>query len=107
MRYPLCHIPNVYSSTCVGNQISTRAGATLRSANQWWDIAALRSGSRSALPAIAFASHVPETARQRDQATLERIGVRPVVIADSPGLAVTRTVSMLINGATDAARDLA
>jgi len=55
--------------------------------------------------AIAFASHVPETARQRDQATLERIGVRPVVIADSPGLAVTRTVSMLINGARDAARD--
>ncbi len=52
--------------------------------------------------AIAFAPRVDEAARVRAEALLRRLGWTPLVLRDVPGLAVARTIAMLVNEGADA-----
>jgi len=52
--------------------------------------------------AVAFAGRCPPSARELALLALRRLGVRPITIADAPGLVVGRTIAMLINEAADA-----
>lgn len=52
--------------------------------------------------AIAFAPRVAEVQRERAAALLRRLGWEPQVLRDIPGLAVARTVAMLVNEGADA-----
>lgn len=52
--------------------------------------------------AITFAASCPEPSRSLGLSMLRRLGIRPVVVTDTPGLIVARTVAMLINEAADA-----
>ncbi len=51
---------------------------------------------------IAFAENIQETAREQIIALFHRAGIRLSALSDTPGLAVMRTVSMLVNEAADA-----
>ncbi len=51
---------------------------------------------------LAYAPHVSETQRRSVEATLIACGLQPVILRDVPGLLVARTVSMLVNEASDA-----
>ncbi len=52
--------------------------------------------------AIAFAAHCPQASRETGLGALTAAGFKPIEIGDAPGLIVARTVSMLINEASDA-----
>ena len=52
--------------------------------------------------AISFPARCPEPSRQSSLAILNRLGIRPIVTSDAPGLIVARTVAMLVNEAADA-----
>lgn len=52
--------------------------------------------------AIAFAPRVAEQQRERAGRLLRRLGWEPLVLRDIPGLAVARTVAMLVNEGADA-----
>jgi 3-hydroxybutyryl-CoA dehydrogenase len=52
--------------------------------------------------AVAFAGWCPSLARDLALSALSRLGVKPVAIADTPGLIVGRTIAMLVNEAADA-----
>lgn len=52
--------------------------------------------------AVTFAGRCPSSARELALMTLRRLGVKPITVADAPGLIVGRTIAMLINEAADA-----
>lgn len=52
--------------------------------------------------ALAFAPHVGEAQRAQAHSVLRALGWEPLVLRDVPGLAVARTVAMLINEGADA-----
>jgi 3-hydroxybutyryl-CoA dehydrogenase len=52
--------------------------------------------------AIAFPRGCPQPSQDMAVSLLRHLGIQPIVVADTPGLIVARTVSMLINEAADA-----
>jgi len=52
--------------------------------------------------AIAFAPRVDAESRKQAEALLRRLGWEPLVLRDVPGLAVARTIAMLVNEGADA-----
>ena len=51
---------------------------------------------------VAFARDTESHRRNKCLATLRKAGIRPIEVADTPGLVVARTVAMLVNEAADA-----